>query len=183
MIVKWQRKRAEMLLNKYIPDFQFNELHKSNVDATASEAYDSAMELDLSKSRIIEVLFRLRGLPFYKKKLAGINNDMKFTLLEEIPPSEFLYGFWYSTKTEWVTDLDEFKKNSLKYNAKVGRSFCFNETTEGITEIITETRVLCLNKKAKFIFSIYWFFVRPFSSLIRIEMLNLIKNKLNAKEL
>ncbi|MEQ8945961.1 MAG: hypothetical protein RIC90_00725 [Balneola sp.] len=171
-----------MLINKYIPDYQFNEIHKTNVHASASEAYNATKELDLSKSRIIEVLFRLRGLPFHNKKLAEVNNDMKFTLLEEIPHSEFLYGFWFSTKTEWVTDLNEFKKNSLKYNAKVGWSFCFNTTPEGTTDIITETRVLCLNKKSKFIFSIYWFFIRPFSGIIRIEMLRLIKNKLNTKE-
>lgn len=169
-----------MLIDKYIPDFQFNEIHKAIVNAGAEEAYKSTMDLDLSKSRIIEILFRLRGLPFKHKKLSKVNQDMKFTLLEEIPYSEFLYGFWFSTQTEWVTDLKEFEKDNEKYNAKAAWSFCFNERSDGTTEIITETRVLCLNTKSKFVFSIYWFFIRPFSGLIRIEVLRLIKRKLKS---
>jgi len=172
-----------MLINQYFLDYQFNEIHKIDVNASASEAYDATMELDLSKSRIIEVLYRLRGLPIHNKKLSAINKEMNFTLLEEIHYSEFLYGFWFSTKVEWVTNLNEFKRNNRKYNAKVGWSFCFNRKPQGITEIITETRISCLNMKSKFIFSIYWFFIRPFSGLIRIEMLRLIKKELNTNGL
>ena len=172
-----------MLLNKYIPEFQFNEIHKTVVNATASEAYKTTMELDLSKSRVIEILFKLRGLPFNSNEFAEINRNMRFTLLEEIPYSEFLYGFWFSTKTEWVVDLNEFINDSTKYNAKVGWSFCFNQRTDGTTEIITETRVLCLNKISKFVFTIYWFFIRPFSGLIRLEMLRLLKDTLNKKNI
>ncbi len=168
----------KLLLAKYIPEFQFNEIHKIVVNANASDAYKTTMELDLSKSRVIKILFKLRGLPFRNKRFTTINSDMRFTLLEEIPPSEFLYGFWFSGKTEWVVDLNEFINDRTKYNAKVGWSFCFNERTDGTTEIITETRVLCLNKITKFIFSIYWFFIKPFSGLVRLEMLRLIKNKL-----
>jgi len=167
-----------MLINKYIPEFQFNEVHKTVVNATAYDAYRTTMELDLSKSKVTEILFRLRGLPFNNNTFTTINRDMRFTLLEELTYSEFIYGFWFSTKTEWVVDVNEFIDYSTKYNAKVGWSFCFNERTDGTTEIITETRVLCLNKTTKFVFSIYWFFIKPFSGLIRLEMLRLIKNKL-----
>lgn len=168
-----------MLLNKYIPEFQFNEVHKTVVNATAYDAYVTTMDLDLSKSKAIEILFRLRCLPFNGHRFTKINSDMRFTLIEEIQYSEFLYGFWFSTNTEWVTDLNEFIQNNQKYNAKVGWSFYFNQRTDDTTEIITETRVLCLNKTTKFLFSIYWFFIKPFSGFIRIEMLRLIKNKLS----
>lgn len=171
-----------MLINKYIPNFQFNEIHKTVVSANSHDAYRSTMELDLAKSKIIKILFGLRGLPFSKRTFSEVNNDMKFTLVEENPHSEFLYGFWFSNKTEWVTDLNEFKEDNIKYNAKVGWSFCYKGRPDGKTEIITETRVLCLNDKSKFIFSIYWFFIKPFSGLIRIEMLKLIKKKLNTKQ-
>lgn len=167
-----------MLINKYIPEFQFNEVHKTVVNATAFNAYRTTMELDLSKSKTIEILFRVRGLLLNNKRFTTINSDMRFTILEEIPYSEFLYGFWFSTKTEWVGELNEFIKNRTKFNAKVGWSFCFSERTDSTTEISTETRVLCFNKATKFAFSIYWFFIRPFSGLIRLEMLRLIKNKL-----
>jgi len=175
--IKWQ----EMLLNKYLPQFQFTELHSTIVEGNSVDSYNETMELDLSDSKIIAILFRLRGLPFSKRKLAEITKDMRFTLLEEIQYSEFLYAFWFSTKTEWIDDKQEFEKNNLKYNAKVGWSFRFNEKPNDFTEIITETRVLCLNTRTKLIFSIYWFFVKPFSGLVRIEMLRLIKKKVSKK--
>lgn len=171
-------KLEKMLINKYTSEFQFKEVHKTFVNTTAYDAYRTTMELDLSKSKVTETLFRLRGLPFNNNTFTTINSDMRFTLLEEIPCSKFLYGFWFSTKTEWVADLNEFIKNSTKYNAKVGWSFYFDERTDGRTEITTETRVLCLNKTTKFVFSIYWSFIRPFSGLIRLEILRLINKKL-----
>ena len=167
-----------MLLDKYIPEYQFNKIHKTIVNGSAKQAYNSTMDLDLSKSKLIKILFKLRGLPFNAHKFSKINSDMRFTLVEQRQYSEFLYGFWFSKKVEWVTDLNEFSKNSQKYNAKVGWSFFFNERTDGTTEIITETRVLCLNKSTKLLFSIYWFFIKPFSGFVRIEMLRLIKYKL-----
>lgn len=172
-----------MLLNKYIPEFQFNEVHKTVVNATASEAYKATMQLDLSKSRVIGILYKMRGLPFNSNEFAEVNRDMHFTLLEECQYSEFLYAFWFSTKTEEVVDLNEFINSDTKYNAKVGWSFSFNQRIDNTTEIITETRVLCLNKTTKILFSIYWFFIRPFSGLIRLEMLRLIKDILNKKNI
>lgn len=168
-----------MLLNKYLPHFQFNEIHSTIVKGSSIDSYNATMELDLFDSKIITILFRLRCLPFANKKLSEVTKDMRFTLLEEIQYSEFLYAFWFTTKTEWIEDKNEFEKNSLKYNAKVGWSFRFNEKPDDTTEIITETRVLCLNTKTKFLFSVYWFFIRPFSGLIRLKMLSLIKKKLN----
>jgi len=82
------------------------------------------------------------------------------------------------SKIVTIDDKNKYEKNSLKYNAKVGWSFSFNERPDDTTEIITETRVLCLNTKTKFLFCIYWFFVKPYSGLIRIEMLRLIKKNI-----
>jgi hypothetical protein len=168
-----------MLLNKYLPQFQFNEIHTTIVKGNSIDSYNATMELDLSDSKIITILFRLRCLPFANKKLAEVTKDMRFTLLEEIRYSEFLYAFWFTTKTEWIEDKNEFEKNNSKNSAKVGWSFRFNERSDSTTEIITETRILCLNTKTKYLFSIYWFFIKPFSGLIRLEMLRLIKKKLN----
>lgn len=168
-----------MLLDKYLVQFQFNEIHSKIVKGNCLDCYNATMGVDLADSKIITILFRLRGLPFTNTKLAEVTKEMRFTLVEEIRYSEFLYAFWFSTKTEWITDKNEFEQNNLMYNAKVGWSFKFNKNHDGTTEIITETRVLCLHPKIKFLFSIYWFFVKPFSGLIRLEMLRLIKKKLN----
>ncbi len=81
-----------MLLNKYLPHFQFNEIHSTIVKGSSIDSYNAAMEMDLSDSKIITILFKLRSLPFTNTKLAEVTKDMRFTLLEEIQYSEFLYA-------------------------------------------------------------------------------------------
>ena len=171
-----------LLINKYLSEFHFNEIHKIKVNAKIGDCYQTSMILDLNKSGIISFLFRLRGLPFKRTRLNEITEDMRFTLLEENKPIEFLYSFWFKRRTEWITENEIFLKNTNAfYNAKVGWSFVFIQTPNGATEIITETRIFCLNKKTKLIFRIYWFFIKPFSGWIRLEMLRLIKNEVESK--
>jgi len=74
-----------MLIDKHIPNFQFSEIHYVNINTNAEKVYHSTMALNLSKSKVIEIFFKLRDLPFHDKGLSQINKDMKFTLLEEIP--------------------------------------------------------------------------------------------------
>ena len=53
-----------------------------------------------------------------------IIEDMRFTMLKENKSNEFLYGFWFKHKTEWITENEIFLENSNTfYNAKVGWSF------------------------------------------------------------
>ena len=60
---------------------------------------------------------------------------------------------------------------------KITLNFLMSEIGPGQTEVSTETRVQCLGKTMKRRFSIYWFFIRPFSGLIRREMLRILKKQ------
>jgi hypothetical protein len=61
---------------------------------------------------------------------------------------------------------------------KIFWNFYFKSVSDNETVVSTETRILCLSAKVKRRFSVYWFFVRPFNGLIRLEILRLIKKKL-----
>ncbi len=170
------------LLNKYLSRFQFNEVHTIHANANAEMCYDAALNLDLAKSKIIKLLFQLRGLPFKRSRLNEVTEDMRFTLLEENKYREFLYGFRLKNKIEWITDKNEFMENTSSYSMKAGWSFSFHEDEKGMTEIRTETRVYCFNLKTKIVFGMYWFLIRLFSGWIRIEMLKLIKKRAETAE-
>jgi len=45
------------------------------------------------------------------------------------------------------------------------------------TRLTTETRIKCLDEDSRSRFGWYWAFIRPFSGLIRMEMLRAIKRK------
>ena len=148
-----------MLINKYIPHYTFHEYHHTRIKATAKECFLTAKHLDMTGSWITKILMKLRGLPTNDLTLPGFLNNVCFTYLEEDLYKEFLI-------------------DASQPGLKIYWNFYFKSLSPNETVVSTETRILCLSKKAKRLFSIYWFFVRPFSELIRLEMLRLIKRNI-----
>jgi hypothetical protein len=146
------------LIDKYLLKYNFNEYHDRLIVASAKECFLAAKNLNLSKSFITKMLLKLRGLPAKDLHLQAFLHNMCFTYLEENPFKEF------------VIDASQL-------NLKMMWNFYFKEVDENNTLVSTETRVLCLTKKSKILFSLYWFFIKPFSGIIRMEMLKLIKQK------
>ncbi len=146
----------KMLLNKYIPQYNYHEYHQATINATAKECFLTAKNLDMSKSWITKTLMKLRGLPTNELTLPGFLNKVCFTLLEEDLYTEFLI-------------------DASQPGLKIYWNFYFQPLSPNETMVSTETRILCLSNKIKRRFSVYWFFVRPFSGFIRLEILRLIK--------
>ena len=150
------------LIDKYLPEYTFNEVHKTLANASIKDCFVAAKHLDMSKSFITKTLIRLRGLPIHDLTLQGFITNICFTYLDEEPYKEFVI-------------------DASQHNIKIIWNFYFDKVSENKTFVSTETRILCLTKKSKPRFSIYWFFIKPFSGLIRIEMLRLIKKKAENK--
>ena len=146
------------LIDKYLPEYTYKEFHKRLINASAKECFLSANNVDMSKSFITKNLMKLRGLPTKDLRFQQFLKNMCFTYLEEDLYREFII-------------------DASQQNIKIIWNFYFKEVGENKTLVSTETRILCLNKKSKLWFSLYWFFIKPFSGIIRIEMLRLIKKK------
>ena len=148
-----------MLIDKYLPHYTYHENHHTIVKAGAKDCFLTAKELDMSGSWITKTLMKLRRLPTKDLKLQGFLKNICFTYVEEEPYKEFLI-------------------DASQPGLKIFWNFYFKPVSANETIVSTETRILCLTTKSKKRFSIYWFFVRPFSGLIRLEILRLIKKKL-----
>jgi predicted nucleic acid-binding Zn ribbon protein len=148
-----------MLIDKYLPHYNYHEHHHTIVKAGAKNCFLTAKELDVSRSWITKTLMKLRGLPTNDLKLQGFLQNICFTYIEEDPYKEFLI-------------------DASQPGLKIFWNFYFKSISADETIVSTETRILCLSQKVKRRFAMYWFFVRPFSGLIRIEILRLIKKKL-----
>ena len=146
------------LIDKYLPEYTYNEYHKRLINASAKECFIAAKNMDMQKSFVTAILMKLRGLPIKDLSMQGFIKNICFKYLEED-------GF------------KEFVIDASQRNTKIFWNFYFKEINENKTLVSTETRILCLTKRSKFLFSLYWFFVKPFSGIIRIEMLRLIKKK------
>lgn len=146
------------LLNKYIPDYTFNEYHHLYINAGQADCFKAAKSIDLSKSGITKFLLILRGLPTEDLSISGFLKNMRFTIIEEKLRDEFL--------------IDASQPGIIIF-----WNFHFKSISASKTLVSTETRILCFNKKLKKRFSLYWFFIKPFSGLIRLKMLKLIKKE------
>ncbi len=164
------------LINKYLPEYTFNEYHDIVVNSPIEDVYTIAKDFDMSKSKLINVLFKLRGMSTQRMNLQGIISDLGFTNIEERVPTENLIGFWVRTiKIEPITNHNDFINNAISAKVKVVWNFRFEKISSSQTKVSTETRVLCVGPVTKITFGLYWLIIKPFSGAIRKRMLQIIK--------
>lgn len=168
-----------MLLDQYMPEFDFREVHQTRIDPHPAALYDLVRHLDFSDSAITRVLFRLRGLATTRMDLDRILQRGEFRLLDEQAGREFVLGgigsrFLRLVRFESARDFQEHRAPGA---IKVTWNFTVTENADGGATVRTETRVQCLGRMTKILFGLYWLFVRPFSGLIRLEMLRLVRRQ------
>ena len=169
-----------LLIDKYLPQYTFSEFHEIAVNCPIENVYHVAKDVDLSKSKIITLLFKIRGLPTRKLNLQNFITDVGFSNLEENYPYENLIGFWTRVKIEKIPSYEAFLNNSISPWLKAVWNFKFEEMESGKTKVSTETRVLCVAPITRFTFGLYWSIIKPFSGIIRKQMLSIIKNDAEA---
>lgn len=73
----------DKLIDKYLPRYSFNEYHEIVINSSIEKVYKAAKDFDLSKSKLIKWLFKLRGLPTNRMNLQGFISDIGFNNIEE----------------------------------------------------------------------------------------------------
>ena len=149
------------------------------IHAGIDDIYRAANEVDFSESWIIRCLFWLRGLSTENITLESLRKS-RFEVLGEKVNRELLLGlvgrFWTIGGDMKKIDARTFKSFDTAGYAKAVWNFAVSR--EGVdTKLTTETRVKCLDAQSRRSFGFYWTVVRPFSGLIRMEMLRLIKRR------
>lgn len=169
------------LIDKYLPEFTFSEYHQIVVNSTIERTYIVAKDFDMSKSKLIKWLFKIRRLPTNRMNLQGFIKDVGFTNIEDNFPKENLIGFWARTTIKPITGYEDFVNNSISAKVKVVWNFYLERIDSHKVKLSTETRVLCLSSLTKFSFGLYWFVIKPFSGIIRNKMLQIIKQESEAE--
>jgi hypothetical protein len=172
-----------MLQDKYMPAYHFNEVHSIRINSAAATVRSLIDKLDFSRSRMIRFLFALRGMPASMMNLKGLERG-RFMRLESTQ-SEMVIGligqFWKPSGNMLAFKPEEFISLNPPGYLKAVWSFRLVSQNNGCI-LETETRVQCLGDSALRKFRWYWFLVRPFSGLIRIEMLKTIRKAAESKE-
>ena len=132
----------------------------------------------MNRSKIIKSLFLLRGLPHKDIRLDHMLSAGPFEILGEWPGKEMVMGLLTSAVLRPLPFRGgaDFLAHAPDQGLKIAWNFTIEPHREtGQSRLVTETRIRCFGNRARVFFSAYWFIIRPFSGLIRMEMLKIAK--------
>ena len=172
-----------MLLDTWLPEFDVSKRHAISVPAPAPRVYSELLRYDFGESFVTSLLMGLRGYGFRGKRtgqaeVSSLSEQLErfaFTLLEEKPGEELVFGlvgkFWRPDGGLRRLSREEFAAFREPGFAKAAWNLRVEPGRGTASELSTETRVLCLDERARRKFLVYWRVVEPFSSLIRRSLL------------
>jgi hypothetical protein len=151
------------------------------VDAGADHSYRSVLTVDLFRSRIIRMLYRVRGLSAKGPLTVRDMTRLGFVVLDEDPGTEIVLGlvgrFWQAKGSLRQVEASDFAEFSEPGYGKAVMNFLVQPAGPGRSTITTETRVLATDPDSLRSFRRYWTLIGPFSGLTRRRMLSLIRQQ------
>lgn len=169
-------------LDRLLPAFQFTERHWTKVSAPADAAFEAIEKVDLSDSaiaRFLQALWRIPAPLFLKTVPKRSMSVADFIPLSRKPPRYLVRGsIAGGGRRDWTED--EF----LKYDGpgfKLAWGYTVTATDDGRARVDTETRVYCCDARTKRWFTVYWMIIRPWSGLIRRDLLRIARKAAEAR--
>lgn len=183
---------APVLLDIFLPAFEFQELHEIRINAPAGRVYEAIQGVTAGEIRLFQTLTWLRSpkLPWSKPRPASILNapadrpilevatSWEFRKLVEAPGVEIVVGIAVIRPrgTPPISTPAEFLTSEPGY-ALAAMNFRIEEEKEGWCRLTTETRVHATDTFSRRRFAAYWRLIYPGSSLIRYEWLRAIRKR------
>ncbi len=178
-----------MRLDQFLPEYHFSEYHVVRVNAPPEIVFKAIKQVDMSESSLIKGLLALRLLPYVFKSgkkpdfhsaiALGDFIKMGFIKLTEVSPDEMILGlagqFWKPTVQLRAIPPDRFRHFHKPGLCKAVWNLRVRPDGPGRALLSTTTRIHCLGSKARILFTCYWSIIRPFSGLIRMMLLHLIR--------
>ena len=155
--------------------------HQRRVAVPRVVAWSALQRADLGGSPVTRALLTLRGLrrPGATRRLTlAALADAGFVPLGERSGREIAFGlvgrFWSPSGGRVRLTPLEFRDYARPGYAKAVWTFTVEDEGEGVTRLVTETRIACVDAASRWRFRLYWLGVRPFSGLIRRAMLRAV---------
>jgi len=185
-----------MLLDDLMPEHDVRTSHAVRVAAPQERVYACLRTTDFDHWGITRALYALRMVPALLvapretwRRLSVARGQPHltlddilasgFTVLGERPGEELVLGtvgrFWRASSELRPVSPASFREPAPPGSAKAAWSFTVTRRPGG-TELGTETRVLCADAAVRRRFRAYWLVIRPFSGLIRREMLAAVRS-------
>jgi hypothetical protein len=168
------------LLDEVLPEVDYRSRHDRHVHASPEDVARAVEQYVVGRdsSHLVRLLFRLRGLRIRSGSVRDVLHRSGFTVLAERPGEEIVFGttgrFWTlreRANMEAPLDLEDFDAFARPGWAKAAVSLRVESRDDGSTTLLTETRVLCMDERARRLFKAYWALIWVFSGWIRRDLL------------
>ena len=187
--------KKDMLLDNYLPSYEFNEIHSVIVKASPEKVFAATKSLTPAElSPWVYRMLSIRNLParLIGKTFMQVDGDKTFLEefyandfipLAEAPGSEIVFGligqFWKPTGAESVklANPQEFLAFDHPAYAKVAANLAIVGKDGGASQLSTETRIYAPNPQVRRKFALYWRLISMGSGFIRVLWLKAIKRK------
>jgi hypothetical protein len=186
-----------MLIDRYLPDFDFSERHETKVMAPREAVFAALEELTMQEVPSFRFLMGIRALP---ARLRGGSQaeppstgpivdgmtEAGFKILFRYPPTEGVVGaigrFWKLRPPELLDfgDADGFVSFGEAGYAKAAMNFHVWPAEDGSCTLSTETRIKTTDPISRRSFGRYWRLIQPWSGLIRRDWLRAAKHRAEA---
>ncbi len=170
-----------MPIEDWITDPIASETHERIIDASAERAVELALEVPAAADPVIMALFKLRGLDSEKgETILDFMGENQFVFLQREPREVVIglgAGVWTprgGDKGPRLKSASDWETWSEPHSFKAATTLRGEPAGEGRSKLVTETQVVPTDEWARRAFRRYWFFVGPFSALIRRRWLRAV---------
>jgi len=185
-----KRRGPPTLLDRFLPECEVLEQHKTRVAAPADVTFAAAREMSLAASPVVRAIFRGRELLMRSSVPERAAEQPSRSLLDEVlsigwgvlaqePGREIVLGAvtqpWKSHVKFRALPPDEFAAFDTPGFAKIAWTIRAEPLGFATSRFFTETRVATTDPEARKRFRRYWTLVSPGVRLIRRESLRLVR--------
>jgi hypothetical protein len=174
------------LIDAFLPDYDVRSRHSIGIRSDVARVYECLKTADVNASGVIRTLFAIRGIGsralFKHAERSPITLETliqnTFVVLAERPGDEIVLGLigrpWSPRYEVRQFEPSEFASFAEPGVAKIALNFKLDNAADGV-RLSTQTRVKCSDRASLRKFRLYWTFTAPFSELVWMEMLRLVR--------
>ncbi len=169
-----------MLIDAFLPDFEFSDTQKANVIASPAAVFRGIKTFNMGDSTSIKWLFKMRGIPTGNLTI----NDFEkanFKILAEKQDEEVVLGLIgeFKSLTGGLVQIESDKFRDFNHAGfiKAVWNLAVAEAGNGKSSLTTEIRIHPTDAGSLAKVKNYWGMLKPPSQMIRKEILKLIKKQ------
>jgi hypothetical protein len=185
--------RPTLLLDRFLPEFQFSERHERRVRASPDKIFGAIRAVTADDIALFRTLTAIRNPGrLFEKQPEGILNPSHrpvldvarrsgFVELAELPGRELVIGIYVVRPPAGIRPSPEsFAALGLPGYAKAAMNFRVEPGADGTCLLTTQTRVFATDGWTALRFAPYWRLIYPGSSLLRRTWLAAIARRAEA---